>query len=194
MPHNPSRKPGIRFRSRCCIRLMHATVRIALWLTMIVSLQTAVSQRPAAFGYEATIEKQLDSLPSTQGTRVTLFDLRARGPKQLSEKELLPLDLPDSETVAFMHARQVLEKVYGRTKIDEKIGWHDINSDGILDVFSMANSTLACGSGGCAFNILVSWRRGKWKSVCGCIWMNHLQCSQPSIVAITISSSGSGTR
>ena len=72
--------------------------------------------------------------------------------------------LEPAELKEFRRARKVVEKVYLEDPTrDLNIGWHDINSDGIPDVFVMDYNPQVCGTGGCGFGILVSHGKARWQ-------------------------------
>jgi hypothetical protein len=166
MFHMLSRCPRTVFNNFSFRRLLLSLLQTALYLYIVLVLSLIICQQPMALAGDREIVKQV-TLPLDAKTAkcVKLYHLRESPVGRTYEPALTPVNLPEAEMEVFRKSRKIVENLYKDKCDDMNIGWYDINSDGVPDIFIL-NTNKDCGAPGyCPFHILVSRKNGEWKEI-----------------------------
>ena len=126
---------------------------------------TTVPGKPANTGNDCTIKNKVESLFCSKAIKVKSYYYRPSMLAHTQKRASAHVDLSADELEGFKKARMIVEKEEKGETSDMEIGWHDINNDGVLDIFIMRYNSLSCGADGCTFHILVSQPNGNRKAM-----------------------------
>ena len=121
---------------------------------------------PAILAGECVTTKQFESPLKAKSTRIDLIPIGAPMRDRQSDPAKSADFLSTSEKEKFGKAIKTVDKIYSGSNYDFSIGWRDINSDGVPDIFIRKWDSGECGTrSGCPFHILVSQKDGTWKEM-----------------------------